>query len=120
MNEMRHDDPLAATFSSLSPKHQVSAKQQDMKSMLPLAPGQGQWAKEEQSYINPFSISSSKNSEHDSNHEVTAEGFYKNHEETSTKLSATREQESSHLSGATASRNVTPQGKQMSPFDVVL
>ena len=51
--------------------------------MLPIGPsgGHGYGGKEEQSFINPFSIASSKNSDHDSNHEVTAEGFYKNPEE---------------------------------------
>ena len=81
---------MAQTFSSLSPKQQASAQVQS-KNVLKVGNMNTQKKKlgttvasntatvtpEEQSFINPFSIASRKDSEHNSEGEVTAEGFYK-------------------------------------------
>ena len=79
---------MAQTFSSLSPKQQASAQVQS-KNVLKVANMNHHKKKlgttvaantataEEQSFINPFSIASRKDSEHNSEGEVTAEGFYK-------------------------------------------
>ena len=56
---------------------------------------------EEQSFINPFSIASRKDSEHNSEGEVTAEGFYKGPSDTlgdqSSKLGNHREDQNTSV-----------------------
>ena len=99
---------MAHTFSSLSPKHQNSA-QTESKKMLSVAANAsrlvGVAADDQQSFINPFSIACRKDSEENSQGEVTAEGFFKNPEESPTRR---REETSATvLSTSSPSRNAS-------------
>jgi len=67
---------MAHTFSSLSPKHQQISAVVESKNLLNIAGNLADGA-DEQSYINPFSIACRKDSEQNTEGEVTAEGFYK-------------------------------------------
>ena len=67
---------MAHTFSSLSPKHQASAIVES-KNLLKVVGGHLADCTDDQSYINPFSIACRKDSDQNTEGEVTAEGFYK-------------------------------------------
>lgn len=63
---MRVDDPMAHTFSSISPKHGgASAQVEQKKFFLKVAntSTNAQNEPEDQSFINPFSIASRKDSD---------------------------------------------------------
>lgn len=63
---------MTHTFSSLSPKHQTSAQ---IESKNPLAIANSR--NDNDSLINPFSIAARRDSDANSEGEVTAEGFFK-------------------------------------------
>ena len=110
---------MAHTFSSLSPKHHISA-QPPTKKILQLAPV-GQLGVEEQSFINPFSIASRKDSEQDVDFEATAEGFYKNPDHDQESFERNDNAVTVLSTGNNNSARQTPHSiKQLSPFDVVL
>ena len=69
---------MAHTFSSISPKHQASAvvESKNLLNVLNHNLGDNTGA-DEQSFINPFSIACRKDSDLNTEGELTAEGFYK-------------------------------------------
>ena len=125
---------MSHTFSSLSPKQQVSA-QPESKNMLQVfahnhsnvnptgskrLPGEEMGA-----FINPFSIAARKDSDQNTEGEVTAEGFYKAPDAIEMpKRDDTATSESLPLSPSLQrSKGLSSQpggAQQMSPFDVVL
>lgn len=104
-------DPMAHTFSSLSPKNQASAVVESKNLLNVLSDSLGV---EEQSYINPFNIACRKDSDVNTEGEVTAEGFYKNPSDTcieTSRMTAREEVSPSILkSDSVQSRNASQSG----------
>ena len=99
------------TFSSLSPSHQQQHTVQPVKQKM-----------DEQVYINPFSIAA-RESDHDSNNEVTAEGFFKNPDDPMHGMAATSkfriEEDASALMLPANPIKSCVEEKRVSPFDVL-